>query len=202
MRCAWTRSDSRAPYYLGNLLYDWQPQQAQALWEKSASLGADFPVVYRNLAMVYTRQGNQREKAQAALEKGVQYGGNATVLSDLDKLYEEKGVSPAKRLALMEAHQGVIESRRGDRARDQPGDLCGQAGRGDPTAALALLPRMGGRRSVLAGRLVDQRQPGARAPADGCQAVRAGAGRLPGGAAGSGQSRGGDRQCERPPRRD
>ncbi len=63
-------NDSRAPYYLGNLLYDWQPQQAQALWEKSAALGADFPVVYRNLAMVYTRQGNQREKAQAALEKG------------------------------------------------------------------------------------------------------------------------------------
>ena len=65
-------------------------------------------MVYRNLAMVYTRQGNQREKALAALEKGVQYGGNATVLSDLDKIYEEEGVSPAKRLALIEAHQGVI----------------------------------------------------------------------------------------------
>ena len=61
---------ARAPYYLGNLLFDWQPQQAQALWEKSASLGADFPVVYRNLAMVYTRNGNQRDKALAALEKG------------------------------------------------------------------------------------------------------------------------------------
>jgi len=102
-------SDSRAPYYLGNLLYDWQPQQAQALWEKSAALGADFPVVYRNLAMVYTRQGNQREKALAALEKGVQCGGNAMVLNDLDKLYEENGVSPAKRLALMETHQGVVD---------------------------------------------------------------------------------------------
>jgi tetratricopeptide (TPR) repeat protein len=102
-------NDSRAPYYLGNLLYDWQPRQAQALWEKSASLGADFPVVYRNLAMVYTRQGNQREKALAALEKGVQHGGNAMVLNDLDKLYEENGVSPAKRLALMETHQGVVD---------------------------------------------------------------------------------------------
>ena len=38
----------------------------------------------------------------------MQYGGNAMVLSDLDKLYEENGVSPAKRLALMEAHQAVI----------------------------------------------------------------------------------------------
>jgi tetratricopeptide (TPR) repeat protein len=100
--------DSRAPYYLGNLLYDWQPKEAQALWEKSASLGADFPVVYRNLALVYTNQG-QREKALAALEKGVQCGGNAMVLSDLDKLYEENGVSPAKRLSVIEAHQAVVD---------------------------------------------------------------------------------------------
>jgi tetratricopeptide (TPR) repeat protein len=102
-------SDARAPYYLGNLLFDSQPQRAQALWEKSAALGADFPVVYRNLAMVYTRQGNQRDKARAALEKAVQYGGNATVLSELDKIYEEDGVPPAKRLTVMEAHQSVID---------------------------------------------------------------------------------------------
>ncbi|MGO9642843.1 MAG: DUF5107 domain-containing protein [Candidatus Acidiferrales bacterium] len=101
-------SDSRAPYYLGNLLFDWQPQRAVALWETSASLGADFPVVYRNLALVYTRQGNQRDKALAALERAVQFGGNAMVFNDLDKLYEENGVAPSKRLALMEAHQGVI----------------------------------------------------------------------------------------------
>jgi tetratricopeptide (TPR) repeat protein len=101
-------ADARAPYYLGNLLFDWQPQRAQALWEKSASLGADFPVVYRNLAMVYTRQGNQREKALAALEKAVQFGGNAMVVSELDKLYEENGMSPAKRLVVMEAHHAVI----------------------------------------------------------------------------------------------
>jgi tetratricopeptide (TPR) repeat protein len=101
-------SDARAPYYLGNLLFDWQPQRAQKLWESSAALGADFPVVYRNLAMVYTREGNQRDKARAALEKAVQFGGNAMVLNDLDKLYEEDGVAPAKRLAVMEAHQSVI----------------------------------------------------------------------------------------------
>jgi tetratricopeptide (TPR) repeat protein len=102
-------SDARAPYYLGNLLFDWQPRRALALWEKSASLGADFPVVYRNLAMVYLRESNQREKALAALEKAVQFGGNATVINDLDRLYEENGVSPAKRLAVMEAHQAVID---------------------------------------------------------------------------------------------
>jgi tetratricopeptide (TPR) repeat protein len=101
-------ADSRPPYYLGNLLFDWQPQRAQSLWEKSASLGADFPVVYRNLALVYTRQGNQRDKALAALETAAKFGGNAMVLSDLDKLYEENGVSPEKRLSVMETHQNVV----------------------------------------------------------------------------------------------
>ena len=100
--------DSRAPYYLGNLLYDWQPDRAVALWEKSVSLGADFPVVYRNLALIYTRQGNQRDKALAALEKAASFGGNAMVFNELDKLYEENGVAPEKRLALLEAHQPVI----------------------------------------------------------------------------------------------
>lgn len=102
-------SGARAPYYLGNLLFDWQPQRAQALWEQSASLGADFPVVYRNLAMVYARNGNQRDQELTALEKAVKFGGNAMVFNDLDKLYEENGVPPAKRLALMEANQAAID---------------------------------------------------------------------------------------------
>jgi tetratricopeptide (TPR) repeat protein len=100
--------DSHAPYYLGNLLYDWQPERAVALWEKSASLGAAFPVVYRNLAMAYGR-ANQRDKQQAALESAVKYGGNATVFAELDKMYEENGVAPEKRLALLEAHQAVLD---------------------------------------------------------------------------------------------
>ena len=87
-------ADSRAPYYLGNLLYDWQPERAVALWEKSAALGADFPVVYRNLAMVYAKQDGARDKVLANLEKAAEFGGNAMVFSELDKLYEENGVAP------------------------------------------------------------------------------------------------------------
>jgi tetratricopeptide (TPR) repeat protein len=127
-------SDARAPYYLGNLLYDWQPERAVALWEQSASLGADFPVVYANLAMVYLREGNQRDKAQAALEKAVQFGGNATVFSELDKLYEENGVAPAKRLALMEAHQSAIDR---DDVIAREANLCIVAGK--PDEAIQLL---------------------------------------------------------------
>jgi tetratricopeptide (TPR) repeat protein len=103
--------DAHAPYYLGDLLYDWQPSRAVALWQKSASMNADFPVVYRNLALVSTRfpdGSSSRERALDYLEKAVSVGGNAMVLDDLDKLYEENGVSPEKRLALLESHQGAV----------------------------------------------------------------------------------------------
>jgi tetratricopeptide (TPR) repeat protein len=100
--------DPRAPYFLGNLLFDSQPARAQALWEKSVAQGANFPVVYRNLAQVYTRAGGQRDKVLAILEKGVQYGGNAKIFDQLDQLYEENGMAPEKRLALLESHQGVL----------------------------------------------------------------------------------------------
>jgi len=102
-------NDSHAPYYLGNLLFDWQPQRAVELWEKSIALGADFPVVYRNLANYYIHEGNANDKAVACLEKAAQLGGNAMVFNDLDKLYEQNGVAPEKRLAMMESHQSVID---------------------------------------------------------------------------------------------
>jgi tetratricopeptide (TPR) repeat protein len=101
-------ADSRAPYYLGNLLYDWQPERAVSLWEKSVQLGADFPVVYRNLALVQTRGGDATATIQAELEKAVEFGGNAMVFNDLDHLYEQEGVSPDKRLSLLELHEPVI----------------------------------------------------------------------------------------------
>jgi tetratricopeptide (TPR) repeat protein len=101
-------SDSRAPYYLGNLLYDWQPDAAEMLWKKSAGMGADFPVVYRNLALVESRRGDPREVEQANLESAARFGGNAMVFTELDKLYEAEKVSPEKRLAVLQAHQSVI----------------------------------------------------------------------------------------------
>ena len=54
-RSPWTRSDPRAPYYLGNLLYDLQPERAIAEWEKARALDPGFARVHRNLAFAYAR---------------------------------------------------------------------------------------------------------------------------------------------------
>ena len=79
--------------------------------------GSGFPCRVSQSRHGLHARGNQRDKALAALEKAVQFGGNAMVFNDLDKFYEENGVAPAKRLALMEAHQAVLIVTTSSRAR-------------------------------------------------------------------------------------
>ena len=51
--------DARAPYYLGNVLYDWQPEEATRMWEASAAIDPSFAIVHRNLATAYMHQKPQ-----------------------------------------------------------------------------------------------------------------------------------------------
>jgi tetratricopeptide (TPR) repeat protein len=104
-------ADAHAPYYLGNLLFDLQPTEAIALWEKSAALDPSFPTVWRNLAQAYAHAtgGNNLRKAIAALEKAVALPNpDPTHLAELDALYAEGKTPTAKRLALLESHQPAL----------------------------------------------------------------------------------------------
>ena len=63
--------DARAPYYLGNLLYD-RRRHAEAiqLWETSAqNLIRDFSIVWRNLGIGYFNISNNPAKARAAYDR-------------------------------------------------------------------------------------------------------------------------------------
>ncbi len=53
-------NDARASYYLGTLLYDWQPDVATALWEKSAAADPSFAITWRDLAIAYSHQKGDR----------------------------------------------------------------------------------------------------------------------------------------------
>jgi tetratricopeptide (TPR) repeat protein len=105
---AMNRADNHAPYLLGNLLYDWQPERATTLWEEAAERGATYPVVYHDLAVAYRHAERPRAEVQAVLEKAAGFGGNGMVFNELDKLYEEDRVPPEKRLAVLEQHQSVL----------------------------------------------------------------------------------------------
>lgn len=104
--------DGFAPYYLGNLLFDWQPEEAMKLWEKSSQLNPSFSVVHRNLAISYSAQENMLGKAIEELEKAVALKDRHAIhFFELDQLYEAAGVSPAKRLAVLEKYHSVVNQR-------------------------------------------------------------------------------------------
>jgi tetratricopeptide (TPR) repeat protein len=106
--------DSRAPYYLGNLLYDWQPEEAAKLWESAAALDQSFAIVFRNLATAYMhrKSGSDVKKAIAVLEKAVSLDRKyALHFTELDDLYALTGAPVEKRLALFEKNQDVVAQR-------------------------------------------------------------------------------------------
>jgi tetratricopeptide (TPR) repeat protein len=106
--------EARAPYYLGNLLYDWQPEEATKLWETSTSLDASFPIVHRNLAVAWShgKSTNDLTQAISQLEQAVAAPQKfALHFTELDELYAAAGVSPEKRLALLEQNQAVVSMR-------------------------------------------------------------------------------------------
>ena len=104
-------SDARAPYYLGTLLFDWQPAEAVVLWEKSAALDPDFPMVWRDLAqpLSHREDAASRAAAIADLEKAVALRNPyPDHFAELDSLYQAAGTPVEKRLALLEQHQSVV----------------------------------------------------------------------------------------------
>ncbi len=64
-------TDPRAPFYLGNLLYDLQPVRAIEAWERSRGLDPGFARVHRNLAFAYARTRGDLARAAASQEKAV-----------------------------------------------------------------------------------------------------------------------------------
>lgn len=106
--------DSRAPYYLGNLLFDGQPEEAVRLWQLSAQLEPSFPIVHRNLALAYWHRTktNDLGAAIAELEQAVaapvKYAKHFT---ELDQLYGSAGAPPEKRLELLERNHPIVSQR-------------------------------------------------------------------------------------------
>jgi tetratricopeptide (TPR) repeat protein len=106
--------DARAPYYLGNLLFDWQPDEATDQWEQSADLDPSFPIVHRNLAVAYSHRGTSSDKTKAIAQLEQAIRGNpkyAEHFAELDELYAETGELPEKRLALLEANHEIVMRR-------------------------------------------------------------------------------------------
>jgi tetratricopeptide (TPR) repeat protein len=109
---AFNPNDEKAPYYLGNLLYDLQPEAAIKEWEKSKDLGADFATVYRNLGVGYNMTYNDLERSMRYYEKAVELNpDDSRVLFELEDVYKKAQEPHEKRLAMLQKyHYKVIKS--------------------------------------------------------------------------------------------
>ncbi len=105
-------ADSKAPYYLGNLLYEKQPEVAIKYWEKSSQLDCEFSLIHRNLGLAYYRTEKDAPKAITSYEKAIKYNKHdPRIFYELDKLYEQVGKDPKERLEILEANHAVVVKR-------------------------------------------------------------------------------------------
>lgn len=105
--------DARAHYYLGNLFYDRKrPQEAVSLWERSAALNPDFPIVWRNLGIAYFNVCRQASRARSAFDRALKANpSDARVLYERDQLWKRLRESPRKRLRELESHLVLVRQR-------------------------------------------------------------------------------------------
>jgi tetratricopeptide (TPR) repeat protein len=105
--------DARAPYYLGNLLYDRRRhEEAIRLWERSAKLDPNFSVVWRNLGIGYFNIRAQPAKARAAYDRA--FGANpndARLLFERDQLWKRLGEKPERRLREFTRRLDLVQQR-------------------------------------------------------------------------------------------
>ena len=128
--------DARAPYYLGNLLYDRRRhKEAIRLWERSAKLDGRFSTVWRNLGIGCFNVRHNARLARAAYDKAVRVNpGDARLLYERDQLWKRLGETPEKRLRALEQRLDHVRQR-----DDLSVELCAlynQTGRHEEAAQL------------------------------------------------------------------
>ncbi|MCP4450728.1 MAG: hypothetical protein GY809_04655 [Planctomycetes bacterium] len=106
--------DAKARYHLANLLFDWQPEKAMALWQASIVLDSSFAMAHRNLAVACAHQKTPDALTQAIahLEQAVSLPRQYAIhFAELDGFYEAAGTPPETRLAMMEQSQDIVIQR-------------------------------------------------------------------------------------------
>jgi tetratricopeptide (TPR) repeat protein len=105
-------NDSRAFYYMGNILYDKQPQKAIGYWEKAVALDPAFGIAHRNLGWGYYHFYGDGIKAIAEYEKSISLNKTEPVYyEELDGLYEMSNAPVEKRLKLFEGNNETVKKR-------------------------------------------------------------------------------------------
>ena len=103
-------ADARAPYYLGNLLFDLQPERAISCWERSR---VSRPVIFARPqesrpGLCPGEERSRRPRWPASSGPSPWTGRTPGCIYELDLLYEAAGTDPRTRLALLEKNHDVV----------------------------------------------------------------------------------------------
>jgi len=106
-------SDSKAPYYLGNLLYDKrQREEAIRLWECSCQIDPRFSIPWRNLGIAWFNVRKNPGRALECYEKAFRSEpSDARLLYELDQLCKRIGTPPERRRSQLEEHRDLVDRR-------------------------------------------------------------------------------------------
>jgi len=105
--------DARAPYYLGNLLYDRRRHtDAIAHWERAEKLDPGFPTTWRNLGFAYFNVLHDPARALDAFAQARALApADARILYEQDQLLKRVGKPLDQRLATLETNARLVEKR-------------------------------------------------------------------------------------------
>jgi tetratricopeptide (TPR) repeat protein len=114
--------DARAPYYLGNLLYDkGRHEEAVRLWERATRLDPGYSVAWRNLGIGLFNIRKQPSRARAAYNRAFRANpADARLLFERDQLWKRMGEPPTARLKELEQWPDLVCQR-----DDLTVELCG-----------------------------------------------------------------------------
>lgn len=129
--------DARAPYYLGNLLYDRRRHEDSIqLWERAVELDPDYPTAWRNLGFAYYNVRGDETKARHAFARASALApADARIVYEQDQLLKRIGETPDRRLAILQHLPKLVASR--DDLSVELASLYNQVGR--PEDALHVL---------------------------------------------------------------
>ena len=106
-------TDPRAPYYLGNLLYDRRRyDDAIRAWRRAAANDPGFSIVQRNLGIADYNVRHRPVAARAAYVRARRSApDDARLLYEFDQLRKRLGDDPATRLSALDQESGLVASR-------------------------------------------------------------------------------------------
>jgi tetratricopeptide (TPR) repeat protein len=104
--------DGNAWYYIGNILYEKQPEYAIESWKNAVKHNPELAVAYRNLGWGYYRHHENIPEAIPFYEKAVELDKKEAIYyTELDALYELNNTPVATRLKLFSGNNEVVKNR-------------------------------------------------------------------------------------------